>query len=70
MDIYHLGNPREVTKTYQVMYTGYLVDDQGGAILNEFGQPVPDPETLEEDYGRPLAFQPPTRIRFGLEVMF
>lgn len=70
MDIYHLGNPRKVTKTYQVMYTGYLVNDQGGAIRNEFGQPVPDQETLEEDYGKPLAYQPPTRIRFGLEIMF
>jgi len=69
MDIYHLGNPREVTKTYQVMYTGYLVDDDGAPIRNEFGQPVPDPETREQDYGKAMAFQPPTRIRFGLEVM-
>jgi hypothetical protein len=70
MDVYHLGNPRKVTKTYQVMYTGYLVDDQGAPIRNEFGQPVPDPETREQDYGKAMAFQPPTRIRFGLEVMF
>jgi hypothetical protein len=53
-DAYHIGNPRRVVFVDQVRYL---------AVTNSGVQASPNP-----DYRKPLAFQPPTAVRLGMEA--
>ncbi len=70
LDLYHVGNPREVTMVNQVHYLDYMKYSEGNPIKNEHGVPVPNTDSANPNYLDPSAFQSPMRIRLGLDIMF